>query len=116
MNSGINCMQCGVAIFSASQFCNGCGSPVYARPMPITSDYRSKTTLSFILAAIGFFLCGPFTCIPGMIFPKQDLDAAREGRAPKSVESTAQIAFYLNLAAMIVYLLCNGLFLLRLMA
>jgi hypothetical protein len=54
------------------------------------------------LGNAALFCCGPFTAIPGLFLAKSDMDAYASGRAPYLNESSAKVAFYLNIAALIL--------------
>jgi hypothetical protein len=68
-------------------------------PGAITGQ-NTKWAIGLGIAAL--FCCGPFTAIPGLFLAKNDMDAFASGRAPHLNESTAKLAFYLNIAALIL--------------
>jgi hypothetical protein len=61
-----------------------------------------KTKWALGLGVASVFCCGPFTGIPGVILAKQDMDAAATGHAPQLDESWAKVAFYINIAAIVL--------------
>jgi hypothetical protein len=50
-------------------------------------------------------MCGPFTSIPGLILGKIEMNAIRDGQAPKAGETLAKIGFYVGIAATALYCL-----------
>jgi len=61
---------------------------------------NTKWAIGLGIAAL--FCCGPFTAIPGLFLAKNDMDAFASGRAPHLNESSAKLAFYLNVIALIL--------------
>ncbi|MGO9325642.1 MAG: hypothetical protein ACLP8B_10020 [Xanthobacteraceae bacterium] len=61
---------------------------------------NTKWAIGLGIAAV--FCCGPFTAIPGLFLAKKDMDDFASGRAPYLNESSAKLAFYLNVAALIL--------------
>lgn len=61
---------------------------------------NTKWAIGLGIAAL--FCCGPFTAIPGLFLAKNDMDAFASGRAPHLNESSAKLAFYLNVAALVL--------------
>lgn len=61
---------------------------------------NTKWAIGLGIAAL--FCCGPFTAIPGIFLAKKDMDDFASGRAPFLNESSAKVAFYLNVAALIL--------------
>jgi len=61
---------------------------------------NTKWAIGLGIAAV--FCCGPFTAIPGLFLAKKDMDEFASGRAPYLNESSAKLAFYLNIAALVL--------------
>ena len=113
------CPRCGGLNPGNAFFCSNCGmqfgmsagapnqqvppTTVYYPPPPPTYPLppakSNRAMIAMICAVLGFFPCGPFTSVPGIWLAKQEMDAIRDGRAPKSGETTAQWAFYLSIAS-----------------
>lgn len=64
---------------------------------------KTKWALGLGIAAV--LCCGPFTGIPGVILAKQDMDEISSGRAPHLNDGWAKGAFYLNIVALILFVL-----------
>lgn len=61
---------------------------------------NTKWAIGLGIAAL--FCCGPFAAIPGLFLAKKDMDDFASGRAPHLNESSAKVAFYLNVIALIL--------------
>jgi hypothetical protein len=61
---------------------------------------NTKWAIGLGIAAL--FCCGPFTAIPGLFLAKKDMDEFASGRAPHLNEGSAKLAFYLNIAALVL--------------
>ncbi len=70
-------------------------------PGPKILGNNTKWALGLGVAAI--FCCGPFTGIPGIIMAKKDMDDIAAGRAPQLDDTWAKVAFYLNIGAMVLF-------------
>ncbi len=75
---------------------------VYPPMAPGVKVIGKNTGWAIGLGIAALFCCGPFTAIPGLFLAKSDMDAFASGRAPHLNESTAKVAFYLNIAALIL--------------
>lgn len=65
----------------------------------------SKAVIALVLGVIGFLMCGPFTSIPGIFLAKADLDAMKRGQLPPNNLQMAQIAYWLNIAISVLWVL-----------
>ena len=75
---------------------------VYPPMGPGANVMGQNTKWAIGLGIAALFCCGPFTAIPGLFLAKNDMDAFASGRAPYLNESSAKLAFYLNIAALIL--------------
>ena len=75
---------------------------VYPPMGPGANVTGQNTKWAIGLGIAALFCCGPFTAIPGLFLAKSDMDAFASGRAPHLNESSAKLAFYLNIAALIL--------------
>lgn len=68
----------------------------YTPPMPQSASGRAiaSMVLSLVSLVAG---CGPLTSIPGMILGKMEMNAIRDGQAPRAGEIFAKIGFYVGL-------------------
>jgi len=57
------------------------------------------------LGIVALFCCGPLTAIPGIFLAKKDMDDASSGRAPQVDDGWAKAAFYINIVALILFVL-----------
>jgi zinc ribbon protein len=57
------------------------------------------------LGVAALFCCGPFTAIPGFFLAKKDMDEFANGRAPQLDVSWSKVAYYLNIVALILFVL-----------
>jgi hypothetical protein len=72
-------------------------------PSPLGIQVTGQNTKWAIgLGIAALFCCGPFTAIPGLFLAKNDMDQFASGRAPHLNESTAKLAFYLNVIALVL--------------
>lgn len=77
--------------------------PVVYPPMGPGANVTGQNTKWAIgLGIAALFCCGPFTAIPGLFLAKKDMDEFASGRAPYLNESSAKLAFYLNVAALVL--------------
>ncbi len=79
--------------------------PVSVYPPPpsgakIMGD-NTKWALGLGIAAL--FCCGPLTGIIGLFLAKKDMDEAASGRAPQLDGQTARVAYYINIAGLILF-------------
>jgi hypothetical protein len=51
------------------------------------------------------FCCGPLTGVPGIFLAKKDMDEIAAGRAPHLDEGWAKGAYYLNIIALVLFVL-----------
>jgi hypothetical protein len=77
---------------------------IYPPAGPGPKVLGDKTKWALGLGAASLFCCGPITGIIGIIFAKQDMDEIAAGRAPQLDEGWAKAAFYLNIAALILFI------------
>lgn len=73
---------------------------VYPPMGPGANVLGQNTKWAIGLGIAALFCCGPFTAIPGLILAKKDMDEFASGRAPYLNESSAKVAFYLNVIAL----------------
>lgn len=78
---------------------------VYPPMGPGANVMGQNTKWAIGLGIAALFCCGPFTAIPGLILAKKDMDEFASGRAPYLNESSAKLAFYLNIGALILSVL-----------
>lgn len=103
MTLALNCLRCGNSNFNYAQFCAGCGAQLnWGQQAQKTGNGRA--ILSLVLGLVGLLFCG-FTAIPGAILGWMEMQAVREGRAPQSNGGTAKIAFWLNVAVLVLTVL-----------
>ena len=67
----------------------------YTPPLPQSASGRAIA--SMVLSLVSLVTCGPFLSIPGMILGKMEMNAIREGQAPRAGETFAKIGFYFGL-------------------
>jgi hypothetical protein len=65
----------------------------------------SNTKWAVGLGIAALFCCGPFAGLPGLFLAKKDMDDIAAGRAPYLDEGWARGAFYLNIGALILFVL-----------
>jgi len=75
---------------------------VYPPMGPGANVMGQNTKWAIGLGIAAFFCCGPFTAIPGLFLAKKDMDELGSGRAPHLNEGSAKLAFYLNIAALVL--------------
>jgi hypothetical protein len=63
---------------------------------------NTKWALGLGIAAL--FCCGPVTGVIGVFLAKKDMDDIAAGRAPQLDESTAKVAFYLNIVGLALFI------------
>src|SRR5438105_12035937 len=67
----------------------------YTPPLPQSASGRAIA--SMVLSLVSLVTCGPFLSIPGMILGKMEMNAIRDGQAPRAGETFAKIGFYVGL-------------------
>jgi hypothetical protein len=124
--NGTFCPRCGSVNPPNAVFCSNCGSqfaapvappnpqttPNYYPPPPPPPSYpiappakSNRAVIAMVCAVLGFVACGPISSVPGIFLAKAEMDAIREGRAPRSGENLAKWAFYLSIAATAISIL-----------
>ena len=79
-------------------------APGYFPPQGLPSKFLGNNTKWALgLGVAALFCCGPFTGIPGIIMAKKDMDEIAAGRAPQLDDTWAKVAFYLNIGAMVLF-------------
>jgi uncharacterized protein DUF4190/zinc ribbon protein len=79
------------------------GGPAY--PMhPKEAGASGRAVISMILSVISPFTCWLFMSVPGLILGKMELNAIRDGQAPKAGETFAKIGFYVGLVVTLLSL------------
>jgi hypothetical protein len=73
------------------------GGPAYSM-QPQQASASGRAVISMILSIISPFTCWLFLSIPGLILGKMEMNAIRDGQAPKAGETFAKIGFYVGLA------------------
>jgi uncharacterized protein DUF4190/zinc ribbon protein len=69
-----------------------------AYPMhPKEAGASGRAVISMILSVISPFTCWLFLSVPGLILGKMEMNAIRDGQAPKAGETFAKIGFYVGL-------------------
>jgi hypothetical protein len=79
------------------------GGPAYPMP-PKEGSASGRAVISMILSIISPFTCWLFLSIPGLILGKMEMNAIRDGQAPKAGETFAKIGFYVGLAVTVLSL------------
>jgi len=75
----------------------------YPPPYPVAKVTGDNTKWALGLGIAGVLCCGPFTAVPGIFMAKKDMDEIAAGRAPHLNEGMAKGAFYLNIAAVVLF-------------
>jgi hypothetical protein len=57
------------------------------------------------LGIVALFCCGPLTGVPGLFLAKKEMDEIAAGRAPFLDEGWAKGAYYLNIVALVLFVL-----------
>ena len=105
------CPGCSATVSLGTPFCGECGTPLGGTTPPETTPrfYGSGappvhgqatapqssivlSAIALILAAIGLFMCGPFTSLPGIFLAWKDLSAAKAAGASVAFPMVALIA------------------------
>jgi Domain of unknown function (DUF4190)/zinc-ribbon domain len=71
---------------------------------PKEGGASARAVSSMILSIISPFTCWLFLSIPGLILGKMEMNAIRDGQAPKAGETFAKIGFYVGLAVTLLSL------------
>jgi hypothetical protein len=71
---------------------------------PKEGSASGRAVISMILSIISPFTCWLFLSIPGLILGKMEMNAIRDGQAPKAGETFAKIGFYVGLAVTLLSL------------
>lgn len=84
------------------------GYPVYQsgyanQPVSQQDGASGRAIASLVLSILGLVGCMFFASIPGMILGKMEMNAIREGKAPKAGDSIAKVGFYVGIAATVIY-------------
>jgi hypothetical protein len=80
------------------------GGPAY--PMhPNEAGASGRAVISMILSIISPFTCWLFLSVPGLILGKMEMNAIRDGQAPKAGETFAKIGFYVGLVVTVLSLI-----------
>ncbi len=78
----------------------------YANQIAAQSGSASgRAIMALILSILSLVFCGPLTSIPAIILGKMEIDAIRDGYAPKAGETLAKIGYYLGLGVTALYTL-----------
>jgi uncharacterized membrane protein len=114
------CPACRTANPPEAMFCRSCAASLASAPAsfqtpqqqqaqwtqpqpfggPLTAPARppeatgNRPLIALVLVVAGLFCCGPFTTVPGAILGWMEMTAIKEGRAPQSGMTMAQIAFW----------------------
>jgi hypothetical protein len=75
------------------------------------SGASGRALISMILSLISPFTCWLFLAIPGLILGKMEMNAIRDGLAPKAGETFAKIGFYVGLAVTLLSLIIPAIWL-----
>ncbi len=70
-----------------------------------------RAIISMVLSIISPFTCWLFLSIPGLILGKMEMNAIRDGLAPKAGETFAKIGFYVGLAVTVLSLIIPAIWL-----
>jgi Domain of unknown function (DUF4190)/zinc-ribbon domain len=83
--------------------------PAYSGPAypihPQDAGASGRAVISMILSVISPFTCWLFLSVPGLILGKMEMNAIRDGQAPKAGETFAKIGFYVGLVVTVLSLL-----------
>jgi Domain of unknown function (DUF4190) len=80
------------------------GTPVYSGHVPQPSA-SGRAVASMILSIVSIFTCWFLLSIPGLILGKMEMNAIRDGQAPKAGETFAKIGFYVGIVVTILTLI-----------
>ncbi len=113
------CSRCGKTNPDNAAFCGSCGAPLAQQP-PVVQPVPAaaypappvgakvmgdNTKWALGLAVASLFCCGPITGIIGVFLAKKDMDEIAAGRAPQLDEGWAKAAFYLNIGALVLFVI-----------
>jgi hypothetical protein len=79
------------------------GAGYYPPPVVAAKVMGDNTKWAIGLGIASLFCCGPLTGIIGFILAKKDMDEADSGRAPQLDGKAARIAYYLNIAGLVLF-------------
>jgi hypothetical protein len=79
------------------------GGPAYPAH-PNEAGASGRAVISMILSVISPFTCWLFLSVPGLILGKMELNAIRDGQAPRAGETFAKIGYYVGLAVTVLSL------------
>ncbi|MBO0797916.1 MAG: zinc-ribbon domain-containing protein [Blastocatellia bacterium] len=86
---------------SYTAYHNDPGAQPYQLPTSEGSA-SSRAVISMVLSVISPFTCWVLLSLPGMILGKMEMNAIRNGQAPKAGEVFAKIGFYVGLVISIL--------------
>jgi Domain of unknown function (DUF4190) len=72
---------------------------------PQDAGASGRAVISMILSVISPFTCWLFLSVPGLILGKMEMNAIRDGQAPKAGEPFAKIGFYVGLVVTVLSLI-----------
>lgn len=72
------------------------------QPAVQSAGASGRAIASMILSVISPFTCGFVLSIPGMILGKMEMNAIRDGQAPRAGETMAKVGFYVGLIVTIL--------------
>jgi hypothetical protein len=75
-----------------------------------------RAIAALVLGILSFVMCCTPAGIVGIVLGKMEMNAIREGRAPRAGESVAKVGFYLGIVATALSLLVGGLYFLGALA
>jgi hypothetical protein len=75
-----------------------------------------RAIAALVLGIVSFVMCCTPAGIIGIVLGKMEMNAIREGRAPRAGESVAKVGFYLGIVATAISLLVGGLYFLGALA
>jgi Domain of unknown function (DUF4190)/zinc-ribbon domain len=79
------------------------GGPAYSMQSKEGSA-SGRAVISMILSVISPFTCWFILSVPGLILGKMELNAIRDGQAPRAGETFAKIGYYVGLAVTVLSL------------
>lgn len=94
----------GQGAYSQPAYAQSAYPPTYPA-MPSAESASGRAVIAMVLSIISPFTCWPFLSIPGMILGKMEMNAIRNGQAPKAGETFAKIGFYVGLVITVLSLI-----------
>lgn len=67
-------------------------------PPAAQQSASGRAIASMIMSLVSIATCGPLLSVPGMILGKMEMNAIRDGQAPRAGETFAKIGFYVGIA------------------